>query len=111
MLCTQCVPAPIDPAPSGRARPRPGSKFGAHGMSTPIARTLVSRCIGPGALSHSEPQLGKLVALMRSTVGQWFARSRQRRTLREIAERNDCHLLKDIGVSQEEALQEADKPF
>jgi uncharacterized protein YjiS (DUF1127 family) len=40
-----------------------------------------------------------------------LARSRQRRALREIAERNDFHLLKDIGVSQEEALQETDKPF
>jgi uncharacterized protein YjiS (DUF1127 family) len=80
-------------------------------MSTPIARTLVSRGIAPGALSRSKAQLGKLVALMRSTVGRWFARSRQRRTLREIAERNDFHLLNDIGVSQEEALREADKPF
>ena len=48
---------------------------------------------------------------MRSTVGRCLARSRQRRTLRDIAERNDFHLLKDIGVSQEEALREADKPF
>jgi len=38
-------------------------------------------------------------------------RSRQRRALREIAESNDFHLLKDIGVSQEEALREAEKPF
>jgi len=37
--------------------------------------------------------------------------ARQRRALREIAERNDFHLLKDIGVSQEEALREAEKPF
>jgi uncharacterized protein YjiS (DUF1127 family) len=44
-------------------------------------------------------------------VGRWFARSRQRRALREIAERNDFHLLKDIGVSREEALREANKPF
>jgi uncharacterized protein YjiS (DUF1127 family) len=28
-----------------------------------------------------------------------------------IAERNDFHLLKDIGVSREEALREADKAF
>jgi uncharacterized protein YjiS (DUF1127 family) len=41
----------------------------------------------------------------------WFARSRQRRVLREIAERNDFHLLKDIGVSREEALREADRHF
>jgi uncharacterized protein YjiS (DUF1127 family) len=29
----------------------------------------------------------------------------------EIAERDDHHLLKDIGVSREEAFREADKPF
>jgi uncharacterized protein YjiS (DUF1127 family) len=45
------------------------------------------------------------------TVASWIARSRQRRALREIAESNDFHLLKDIGVSQEEALREAEKPF
>jgi uncharacterized protein YjiS (DUF1127 family) len=80
-------------------------------MSTPNARTLLSRGIAPGALSHSKVQLGRLVALTRSTVGRWFARSRQRRALREIAECGDLHLLKDIGVTEEEALREADKPF
>ena len=68
------------------------------------------------SLARSTPfrpttQLNGLIAAMRSTVGRWLARSRQRRALREIAERNDFHLLKDIGVSQEEALREADKPF
>lgn len=47
----------------------------------------------------------------RRTIARWIARSRQRRALREIAERNDFHLLKDIGVSQGEAFREADKPF
>jgi len=45
------------------------------------------------------------------TVTRWVARSQQRRQLREIAESNDFHLLKDIGVSREEAFREADKPF
>ena len=80
-------------------------------MSTPNARTLLFRGITSGALSHSKAQLGRLVAGNRSTVGRWFARSRQRRALREIAERGDLYLLKDIGVTQEEALREADKPF
>ena len=80
-------------------------------MSTPNARTLLFRGIAPGALSRPKAQLGSLVAGTRSTVGRWFARSRQRRALREIAERGDLYLLKDIGVSQEEALREADKPF
>jgi uncharacterized protein YjiS (DUF1127 family) len=80
-------------------------------MSTPNIRTLLSRGIAPGALSHSEARLGRLVTDTRSTVRRWFARSRERRALREIAERSDFHLLKDIGVSQAKALREADKPF
>jgi uncharacterized protein YjiS (DUF1127 family) len=80
-------------------------------MSTPIIRTLLSRSIAPVALSHSKAWIDRLVSDTRSTVGRWFARSRERRVPREIAERNDFHLLKDIGVSQAEALREADKPF
>ena len=45
------------------------------------------------------------------TIARWIARSRQRRALREIAERTDDYLLKDIGVSRAEAFREADKPF
>ena len=80
-------------------------------MSTRIAHWLSFRDVAPSPLSHSKPRLSGLIAGTRSTVGRWFARFRQRRALREIAERNDFHLLKDIGVSQEEALREADKPF
>jgi uncharacterized protein YjiS (DUF1127 family) len=47
----------------------------------------------------------------RRTIARWIARSRQRRALREIAKANDLDHLKDIGVSQEEAFREADKPF
>jgi uncharacterized protein YjiS (DUF1127 family) len=45
----------------------------------------------------------------RRTIARWLARSRQRRALRDIAD--DFHLLKDIGVSQDEAFREANKPF
>ena len=44
------------------------------------------------------------------TLGIWLDRSRQRKQLGELAELND-YLLKDIGVSREEALREAEKPF
>jgi uncharacterized protein YjiS (DUF1127 family) len=37
----------------------------------------------------------------------WIARSRQRRALAEL----DDHLLADIGVSAEQAVREATKPF
>jgi uncharacterized protein YjiS (DUF1127 family) len=80
-------------------------------MSIPSARTLLARGIAPSFFSHSKTLAGRLVAGARSTVGRWFAHSRQRRALREIAERNNFHMLKDIGVTQEEALREADKPF
>ena len=43
------------------------------------------------------------------TIARWIARSRQRRALRDIAEID--YLLKDIGVSREEAFREAGKPF
>jgi uncharacterized protein YjiS (DUF1127 family) len=43
-------------------------------------------------------------------VRVWMARSRQRKALAELADLND-HLLRDIGVSQGEALREAEKPF
>ena len=80
-------------------------------MSTPIADLPPFRNIAQSALARSKARFSRLLAGTPSTVGRWFARSRQRRVLREIAERNDFHLLKDIGVSQEEALREADRHF
>ena len=80
-------------------------------MSASITRRLSFRDIAPNALVHSKARLSGVIAGTRSTVGRWFTHSRQRRALREIAERNDFHLLKDIGVSRQEAFREADKPF
>jgi len=44
-----------------------------------------------------------------STLGIWFARSVQRRALRELAQ--DARLLNEIGLDRQEALREAAKPF
>jgi uncharacterized protein YjiS (DUF1127 family) len=44
-----------------------------------------------------------------STLGVWFARSVQRRALRELAQ--DARLLADIGLDREQALREAARPF
>jgi len=80
-------------------------------MSNSIALRLSSSDAAPSARSRPKARLNGLIAGSRLTVARWFARSRQRRVLREIAERNDFHLLKDIGVSREEAFREADKAF
>jgi uncharacterized protein YjiS (DUF1127 family) len=43
------------------------------------------------------------------TVGAWLVRAVERRALRELAQ--EGHLLSDIGLSREQALREASKPF
>ena len=73
-------------------------------LSLPGARVSIRRS------DREQRATGWAVAACRTITG-WLARSRQRRALREIALTNDFHLLKDIGVSQEEALREAEKPF
>ena len=56
--------------------------------------------------SHSSSSTGGWLR----TLGVWIDRSRQRGQLGELAELND-YLLKDIGVSREQAMREAAKPF
>jgi uncharacterized protein YjiS (DUF1127 family) len=70
-----------------------------------------AKAFGFDDLIGQGPRVTSLIAGLASTIRRWVARLQQRRALREIAERNDHHLLKDIGVSQEEAFREADKPF
>jgi uncharacterized protein YjiS (DUF1127 family) len=73
-------------------------------LSLPGARVSI-QC------SHREQRAAIWAVVVCRIVACWIARSRQRRALREIAVNNDFHLLKDIGVSQAEALREAEKPF
>ena len=73
-------------------------------LSLPGARVSIRR-------NEREQRAAAWAVAVSRSVTRWIARSRQRRALREIAESNDFHLLKDIGVSQEEALHEAEKPF
>jgi len=73
-------------------------------VSLPGARVSIRR-------SEREQGATGWAVAVRRTVTRWMARSRQRLALREIAESNDFHLLKDIGVSQGETLREAEKPF
>ena len=64
-----------------------------------------------GAAYRSDQRLRDMVGRLSQMIGRWVARSRQRRALREIAESDDRHLLRDIGVSREEAFRETDKWF
>jgi uncharacterized protein YjiS (DUF1127 family) len=77
--------------------------------------TILIRCrrqLGDDAVyDGSDGTATSRITRCRRTITRWIARSRQRNALREIAESNDLHLLKDIGVSQEEAFREAGKPF
>jgi len=52
---------------------------------------------------------GRLRAIRRPGWWRWLDRSLQRIALREIAD--DRHLLSDLGLSRDEALREAAKPF
>ena len=50
------------------------------------------------------------LAGLSTTIQMWIERSRQRRALGELVERND-DLLSDIGLLAEQAKREANKPF
>jgi uncharacterized protein YjiS (DUF1127 family) len=76
---------------------------------SPQGLILPSEPAGMRALRRQSASSSSIDAWLR-TLGFWIDRSRQRRQLGELAELNDC-LLKDIGVSREEAMREAEKPF
>jgi uncharacterized protein YjiS (DUF1127 family) len=61
----------------------------------------------PGRLQGALPGL---ILMIVAAIGTWAARSRQRRALADLADRND-YLLADIGVTREQARREAAKPF
>ncbi|MEM7497873.1 MAG: DUF1127 domain-containing protein [Pseudomonadota bacterium] len=53
------------------------------------------------------PRVGALLRGLLQRVLRWQDRLRQRRRLQALPD----HMLKDIGVSREDALEEASKPF
>ena len=59
---------------------------------------------------HRSGYLMRLSIDLSARMRSWIACSRQRQALSELAERND-YLLKDIGVTQNEARREAAKWF
>ena len=50
-----------------------------------------------------------LVIRLPARIRSWLEHSRQRRTLAELAEEQDEHVLKDIGMSRDTARREAAK--
>lgn len=79
-------------------------------MSQPISERSSE---GPGGsfftVSCNEENSSALAAVY-STFSLWLKRRRRRQSLLDLADRND-HLLADVGLTQEEALREAAKPF
>jgi len=46
-----------------------------------------------------------------AVIRQWIARSGERQALRDLAERDDPHLLRDVGLTREQALRDGAKWF
>ena len=72
--------------------------------------TTVIHFVGPGKRSRAAaPRAAPRLAVVWDSVSSWMARRRQRDALADLAE--DKHLLADIGLTREQALREAGKPF
>jgi len=71
--------------------------------STTCSSTYVVPQIAPASPSSRDGRLAHWLA----SLARMYDRYLQRQELAELSD----HLLKDIGVSREEARREADKPF
>ena len=70
--------------------------------------TLIMRPAGRSVRLHQE-NLGRAVTFRWLGWLDLWARQRQRAALRELAD--DPHRLNDLGLTRQQALEEADKPF
>jgi uncharacterized protein YjiS (DUF1127 family) len=79
-------------------------------MSTPFSTTHSIGLVGHRGASdrHQSNSWPRWAALL-SELLHWSERSRQRAALRDLAD--DRHLLNDLGLSRQEALDEANRPF
>jgi uncharacterized protein YjiS (DUF1127 family) len=85
-----------------------GSEAAFHDFRSLSMPTLIMRPVSRSVKLHQE-NLGREVG---SRWGGWlglWARQRQRAALRELAD--DPHRLNDLGLTRQQALEEADKPF
>ncbi len=62
-----------------------------------------------GIDTHREGRASILWRNLSSKVGTWVARRRERQSLGDLSEMD--YLLDDIGMSRQQALREAAKPF
>jgi len=83
----------------------------AGAMFISIARQRPSHSGAGFRAQHRQIGIVRLMPIVIATMRRWAVRSQQRHALRKIAERNDDHLLKDMGFFREEAFREANKPF
>ena len=70
--------------------------------------TLMLRPSRPAARLH-QPDWGTTLAVRWRALRRRWTRRGQRDALREIAD--DPHMLRDLGLTRQQALDEADKPF
>ncbi len=80
-------------------------------MSTPFNPTTSVPLIGPDrrfAYGHQSGSWTMLIA-MRRVWSSWVSCARQRDALADLVENE--HLLKDVGLTRDEALSEVNKPF
>jgi uncharacterized protein YjiS (DUF1127 family) len=79
-------------------------------MSTPFSITNSLRLIRrrPSADYHQSSSWLGWAAPLNQWL-HWSERSRQRTALRDLAD--DQHLLNDLGLTRQEALDEANRPF
>jgi len=101
MLCALRPTGPIETAS------RRNHSIWSHSVSTLFANDHSLSRFGPRTADHDHQSNSWLGLLDR-----WLARSEvmhQRAALREIAD--DPHMLKDLGLTREEALEHANRPF
>ena len=70
--------------------------------------TLIIRLSRPAARLY-QFDWGPILAVGWRAVRRQFARRNQREALRALAD--DPHLLRDLGLTRDQALEEADRPF
>ena len=77
-------------------------------LLTDISSIPPPRAADPAARLHQSGS-GRSPNIRRREWWSWLDQQYERKALREIA--NDAHLLRDLGLTREQALREATKSF